>query len=409
MQHAEPSREYTRNFVMVDAHPYDKTLPTAFAEWGVGTVHVWSALVDSPEGTAAALAPYAPLGVLAGRESGLPLADALSVALGLPGNVEASAPARHDLHRAGEALRCAGLPLGTRIHGDSADAPAAGRGAYPVVVRPSSVTVVDGVRVCRTPQEVHSTAESILRRYERCGGSRTDALVREYLPGPQYTVDTVSCAGQAYVAAVRRRHTGRQGARIVTERTSLLAPDRSPVPALVAYVHRVLAVLGIVQGPARTDLVLTPDGPVLLKAAALLGNGVLPGYDDVCLGANQADLTALAYAAPKEFLDRWAGRGYDKLCEAQVIATGSPPPTAGGQPAPAVADAIEVLPSVYFFDSGLRLGGSVRNTADGCTGLAYVLNGSADRMAQDVRRIRELTAPDPRPVPASLGKAVHAG
>ncbi|WP_328973792.1 hypothetical protein [Streptomyces sp. NBC_00239] len=204
--------------------------------------------------------------------------------------------------------------------------------------------------------------------------------------GAEYTVDTVSRSGRRHVTAVRRLHTRRQGLRSVHGHTSLIAPDHGPAPALIGYAHEVLDALGIDHGPAHVRILLTAAGPALLHASPRLGDRVLPGYDDVCLGANQADLTALAYLAPHEFLDRWAGRTYAKLCEAQVVdAAADAHGAVDGTLARldrAVADEIAALPSVYCLDT--------RPLPGGVRPVAYTLHASRLQLQRDRRRIRQL-------------------
>ncbi|MER7048072.1 phosphoribosylglycinamide synthetase [Streptomyces jumonjinensis] len=370
-----------------------------------------SALDTTPEKAAARLRPYTPVCVLACRQSGVPLADALAERLGLPGNSVASSPARHDRYRAGEALRHAGVRGAAQFAGDDSAALAdwaALRGSRPVTVGP--VCLADrGVTVCQGPDEVRETADRILSARPRPGGAPSPrALVREFLGGDAYTVDTVSCAGRRYVAAVRRRLTARRDGRVVHDRSLLVSRTLAPAPALIAYAHEVLDALGVVHGPARTTVVQTPAGPVLLKNSALLGDDVLPGYDDVCLGANPADLTALACTAPDDFLSRWAGLGYDKLCEAEVIVIGDRGRSPAGPGGAAVIGAIEALPSVYCFTPGPAPAGHGPGRPP--FGRVHALNGSARQLERDRLHIHGLTSPAAlaAPTPTPRDEAVCA-
>ncbi|MCX4970621.1 hypothetical protein OHA98_38905 [Streptomyces sp. NBC_00654] len=283
----------------------------------MGVVQVRSDSGADPCRTAALIARHHPLGVIAGRASGVPLAAALAGRLGLPG-----------------------VPV----------PPPLPRAAFP-----------------RAPH----------RSDER-----------------EYTVETVSCAGRHVVVAVRRHRTRRQGPFTVPDRTSLAAPGHGPVSALIARTRDTLDALGITHGPARTCLVLTSRGPQPVSALPLLGD-VLPGYDDLCLGTNLADLTALAHARPEEFLDRWAGADYSPLCEADVLVTGVEPHGTADRLGQDVIDAIESLPSVYCFDPGTRPGTAVRTAAGrrACTGVIHTLHRSRRQLALDRLRIRRLTRP----------------
>ncbi|MFM9372891.1 phosphoribosylglycinamide synthetase [Streptomyces sp. Da 82-17] len=358
---------------------------------------------------AARLASRNPLCVLAGEESCGPLADALAERLGLPGNAAELSGARRDKEAMGRALQRVGVRRAEQWYGGNAEAladRAEEHGLYPVVVSPLSRAAGAASVLCRDRREVRRAAEAVVGARSHGGAVNSQALLREFLPGPAYTVDSVSRDGQSCIVAIHRRHTRRYGAYLLPDRAELAAPDSAVAAELVAYNRQVLDALGIRNGPSHTDLVLTPAGPVLVDAGVQLGPGVLPGYDDLSRGVNQADLTALAFAEPEEFRRRWAGRSYTKLCEAQVVDT-----TAGFAGPPRaldrhVVDAVEALSSVYFFDAGHRARGRgpVTPSPRPASGVAYTLHSSPRLLEEDRLRIRRLTDGQPRPQePACAG------
>src|SRR6266545_1846753 len=100
---------------VVDAYSVGKYLPAAFRRLGASVVHVQSTprpipTVPPPDltpylgnviyaglkETAKRLAEYAPVCVVPGQETGVPLADLLSEYMGLPGNGSALSAARRD-------------------------------------------------------------------------------------------------------------------------------------------------------------------------------------------------------------------------------------------------------------------------------------------------------------------------
>jgi hypothetical protein len=143
-------------------------------------------------------------------------------------------------------------------------------------------------------------------------------LVQTYLGGQEYAVDIVSCQGRRYIGGVWLTHKRRVGTHLVYDHKTLLRSDQDPVPELVSYVDRVLTALGIRSGPAHAEVIITPRGPTLVEVGARLSGSEHPGFHDLTTGNNQADLTALAYSRPAEFLDAHAGRTYTRLREAHV-------------------------------------------------------------------------------------------
>ncbi|NBE53865.1 hypothetical protein [Streptomyces boluensis] len=376
-------------------------MPLSFAKWGVDVLRIPGATPRTAE-LAARIASRSPLCVLPGEESCGPLADALAERLGLPGNAPELSTARRDKDAMARALRHAGLRHPRQWRRDDPQALAelaAARGVFPVVVTPLSRTPGVDTTVCEDPQEVRKAAETVIGGRNVFGEPNSHALLREFLPGPAYTVESVSRDGRRCTVAVQRRHTRRFGPYVRTDRSELAEPDSAVAARLVAYTHDVLEALGVRNGPSRTELILTPDGPVLLDAAFRLSPDVLPGYDDLSRGVNQSDLTAQAFAEPQRFLAEWAGRGYAKLCEAQLVDTAAGFTAGPDQLDQEAVDAVEALPSVYFFDAGPR--GNSRTGPPGSrpvTGVAYTLHGSARQLEQDRSRIRELTASVARPL-----------
>ncbi|MFB7339467.1 ATP-grasp domain-containing protein [Streptomyces hydrogenans] len=389
---APPTQPSRPTAVIVDGYSSGTFLPPAFARLGVDVVHVHSSAepmasmlqpdpaayrdshrcpADDPaavERTADALAALGPVAVLAGQEPGVPLADALSERLGLATNGTALSAARRDKYEMIEALRRAGVRCAEQYKSDDPQALAdwaERNGGYPVVVKPLSSASTDHVYRCHDAAEVLAAARAVLGSTDIFDRPNGEALVQSFLDGTEYIVDTVSVAGERYVCGVwEYEKTVLPGGRNVYDLDVLLDPDAEPVPRLIAYVDSVLEALGIVHGPAHAEVILTPEGPALVEIGARLNGNMNPGFHDRCLGANQADLTALAYARPQEFLDRYAGRVYRPLAAAAVHSTRTEADGVVESVDTAVVDRIAALPSVHLVGVKLGPGKRIRPTAD---------------------------------------------
>jgi hypothetical protein len=178
-------------------------------------------------------------------------------------------------------------------------------------------------------------------------------------------VDTVSRDGRRYVCGVWRYHkTLLPSGKRIYDRDVLMAPDAAPVPQLISYIDAVLAALDIRNGSAHAEVMMTPRGPALVEIGARMNGNMNPDFHGVCLGHNQADLTALAYLRPEEFRDRYAGRVYRKRQEAVVCNTRT---VLDGEVAAvdrAVVARIEALPSVRTVAVKLSPGDRIRPTVD---------------------------------------------
>lgn len=400
--------------VIVDGYTTGNHLPPAFARAGADVVHVQStpdlmtsmrlpeltAYRDviphgSVEETAVRLAGHAPFCVVAGQEPGVELADQLSERLGLPTNGTALSAARRDKFEMIETLRRAGVRCADQFKSGSAEdvvAWAEDRGEYPVVVKPLSSAATEGVAVCRGPEEVRKAAEAVLGTRNIFGQTNTEVLVQSFLRGEEYMVDFVSYGGRRYACGVWQYRKRTQGVHRLYDRDSIPPPDRSPVPEIIAYTHEVLDALGIAFGPTHAEVIVTPQGPTLVEVGARLTGGVVPEFHDLCLGANQADLTALAYTRPHDFLDRYAGGVYRKLREASWILTATDLNGVVESLDHEVVEQIRDLESVYRLTPKLGPGDRIRPTVDLYTTTlsVHTAHESAEVLERDYALIQDL-------------------
>lgn len=375
---------------IVDGYSTGNFLPDAFDRLGVTVVHVQgdeelnpSTLVpdltkysdaivcadDSQLDTAVkALRQHNPIAVLAGQEPGVILADRLSELLGLPSNGSALSLARRDKYRMIEAVRAAGLRCADQLV--SADPEAIvrwseNRGSYPVVVKPLTSASTDHVTICLDAAQTRAAALDVLSACNIYDEPNTAALVQSYLDGTEYIVDTVSVDGRMFACGVwKYEKTVLPGGKNIYDKDVLLDPDQAPVPELLAYTNEVLRALNIRYGPAHVEVIMTAAGPALVELGARLNGNMNPGFHDVCLGANQADLIALAYARPQDFLNQYADNVYTKRQPAVVHNTST---TLAGEVVginQETVDKISALPTVWLLSVKLAPGKQVRPTVD---------------------------------------------
>ncbi|MGW5049840.1 ATP-grasp domain-containing protein [Actinokineospora sp. NPDC004072] len=401
--------------VLVDAYTSGNFLPPAFDRLGVDVVHVQSTpelmasmmapdlrayranlVCADPAETAARLAAeHRPIAVVAGQEPGVPLADELSERLGVATNGTALSSARRDKYDMIEALRAAGLHCADQLRTDNAEAVVAWaeqRGAYPVVVKPLASAATDGVAVCANAQEARKAAEAVLGSETIYYEVNREVLVQSYLAGTEYVVDMVSVDGRRYTCGVWEYRKRLLGTHNIYDREVVLPESASPVPELIAYVDAALTALGIQHGPTHAEVIITPEGPALVEVGARLAGNMHPGFHDHCLGANQADLTALAYARPQEFLERYADRTYTKGREASVYTAPTELDGVVAEIDQAVVAEIEALDSVYGLNVKIKPGGRIRPTVDLYTStLRVFMHGEReDDVIRDYHRIQEL-------------------
>lgn len=331
-----------RTVVVVDAFASARCLAPLFRARGVDCVHVRSTptipdvyaasfrpgdfvaeIVHDGDvaATAAAIAGHAPIGLLPGIERAVLLADELSELLGLPGNGTALSAARRDKFLMIETARQAGVPGTDQLLTDDLDSLLEWYAAHPgrVVLKPVSSAGNDGIYFCDDADQVRAAFGKLLGATSVLGQHNSKVLAQEYLVGHEYIVNTVSLRGSHQVTDIwKMHHLSANGVQDLPAGAELMPRRGADQEALVAYTLQVLDALGIHNGPAHTELKLTPTGPRLVETGArICGADVhVPAGD--ATGAGQLDRTVEAYADPDRFLETFAA-DYELAKHARIV------------------------------------------------------------------------------------------
>lgn len=310
---------------IVDADGIGAFLPGALARYGTRAIHVRS---DAPNvhfarrpvdldvevvhqgdlvRTATALRQQGVGFVVAGTESGVLLADALSAELGTPGNGMTRPAARRDKREMVAMVARAGLATAASIATGSVQELLdwAGRlGTWPVVLKPPASAGSDHVLFCHSPEEVREGFAAVLGAADRYGRRNTAVLGQQFLKGEEYFVNTVSRHGRHHVVEVWRYQKRLvDGSRPMYDYEEPVAPRHPAVALVTGYALAVLDALEVRNGAAHTEVMLTPSGPVLIESAARPGGSHEPAIVSRCLGTDQIDCLARAIVHPEDLLE----------------------------------------------------------------------------------------------------------
>lgn len=312
--------------VIVDGYSAGNLLPPEFSGRGHSSVHVQSTPVIWPiltltykpddythhyafdgdfDKLVSQLTPHRPCCVVPGTETGVPLADQLSEALDLPTNGTRLSRARRDKYEMIRRVGATGLAVARQHRAESK----AGvldwlRESRPgrVVVKPLESAGTDSVFICDSEAQVGQACDAILGTTNQLGIPNDAVLCQEFLSGTEYALDAVSMDGQAHFTAIWRYHKlTLNGVPFVYDHDELVPCTDGTGRALTDYVRRVLASLGIVQGPSHAEVMMTAGGPMLIEIGTRLNGITTPPLHARCVGYGQLDLTADAYLDPDRF------------------------------------------------------------------------------------------------------------
>lgn len=344
------------------------------------------------EETLAQLAVLRPQFVLAGAEHGVELADQLAERLGLPGNGTALSACRRDKFAMVERIRESGLPTAASIISRNAQEIVdwADQGqVWPLVVKPVASAGSDGVAFCADAAQVKTAFAAVHGTVNQLGGFNDQVMAQERLIGQQYFVNSVSRAGRHYISEIWKDVRVPVGEGQVYDREELLAGDGELQRTIVSYVEQVLDALGIVHGPAHTEIMLTENGPVLIESGARLQGAVTPAPHAAATGTSQVALTVDACTDPDAF-DRLPGTVYQLHQQLRVVSLIAPHDgaLADGQALAELNSLATLSASVRSLDAGTP----VRRTVDlfSSPDHLYLLHAELDAVERDYARIRQL-------------------
>ncbi|MCY0917378.1 MULTISPECIES: ATP-grasp domain-containing protein [unclassified Streptomyces] len=400
-----------RTVVIVDAYASARCLAPLFRARGYTCVHVQSTPTIPPayersfrpedfvvnivhdgdvSRTAAAIAAHGPKGLVPGVERAVVLADRLSEELGLPGNGTALSAARRDKYRMIETVREAGVPGTDQVLAADLDTllrwyeKADGR----VVLKPVSSAGSDGVHFCDTVEEVRAAFDALLGSTSALDQDNHAVLAQEYLVGSEYIVNTVSLDGRHYVSDIwKMHHLSANGVRDLPAGAELMTRHGVEQEQLVEHTLLVLDALGIRNGPAHTELKLTPRGPRLVETGTRVCGADVHVPVEAAIGESQLDWTVDACVDPERFAQRWES-GYELNRHARVVNMVSPAEgRLAGYPRMAELRALESFHDVLF---RVTPGNPVFRSVDDWTFplRVYLLHETASTVARDALTAR---------------------
>jgi len=191
----------------------------------------------------------------------LETAALLNTEFGLPANTADVIRTMNDKHRMRTAAlesACAQVAHGSVGNADDLRS-FAGRHGYPFILKPVDGSASRGVVLVSDAVTLEAAARSLTET--AAPGSRW--IAEEYLSGPEFSVETFSTDGSHHVVAVTEKFKGDNFVEIghlVPARVS--AADHA---AMAAEVGALLDAVGLNEGVAHTEVVLTDAGPRIIE------------------------------------------------------------------------------------------------------------------------------------------------
>ena len=245
--------------------------------------------------------------IIPGAETGVELADRLSCRFRTRTNGEVNTEARRNKFRMQECIRAAGIRA---IKQDLCRSEEEVSTFYQTldnalcVVKPNESAGSDSVYKCGDKEQALKAFLSIHNHSNGLGQINDGALCQEYLSGKEYVIDGVSRDGVYKVVAIwEYDKRSVNGADFVYFGMELRGGDGAIESQLIEYAAKVVAAVGIVQGPSHMEVIFTPSGPCLVEVGSRCHGGEgswLPIVRE-CIGYTQLEVTLMCYLRPDSF------------------------------------------------------------------------------------------------------------
>ncbi|MET8129232.1 ATP-grasp domain-containing protein [Streptomyces sp. NPDC005065] len=343
-----------------------------------------------------ALGAYEVACLLPGGESGVDLADRLTPHFpGVPGLNPKMAHGRRDKYHMAELLTARGIAAIPHCRTGDVDTALEwyrARGVSHVVVKPLAGTSAEGVHFCASQEEVRAAFTELLNTVSLFGRRNSELLVQTDISrgGVEFTVNSVSSRGRHHVTDVWRMRRRMVDATAVCVYSELVHPDKYEYEVLAAYIQGVLDALGIDNGTAHSEIMLTSGGPVLIETGARIEGACDPGAALTLCGRSQNSLLPQSYLDPPAFEHAIAGPRPSPALYARHVYLLSP--VKGKVVRAPDLDRIRALPTFYGMDTTLDSVAVLERTVNLATspGNLYLVSPSRERIEEDYAALREI-------------------
>lgn len=245
--------------------------------------------------------------VIVGSDEGLYIADQIAEYFDVAKSDVKTSALRRDKFLMTHALSQAKLPCAQQFKSTNcADLIAwfHQSGFKKIVMKPTHGAHCEGVAFCETETDIKNNYEQFYGKFNITGEINHEFVLQEYLDGPQYIVNTVTCRGEHLITDIWYSCFAKNLSTPRYLYMDLMNPEHSEYALLANYVKKALDAVGLMNGPAHSEVKLTPTGPKLIEInPRLAGATDFSAVHDV-LGHSQISLAVAAVLSPEYFLEQ---------------------------------------------------------------------------------------------------------
>jgi biotin carboxylase len=274
----------------------DRVVPPAELErWGAELVVVDTNDLAAVRSCASRLAEQHDIvGVLPGFEFYVPAAAVVAAELGLPGLTPDVGIRVRDKFRMRQALATAGVagPAFRPVASRAELAPAADQLGFPLVVKPTQYCGSIHVTLVHSLAELRSAYQAITADVTPVLGTSLgpEALVEEYIAGPEFSVEGYVQHGRTRVVSITEKLVSEPPAFIELGHTVPASLDATIRCVIRDWTAEVVRALGADCTVFHLELRLRDGNPHVIEFGARLAGDSIPSLIELSTGVNLADI-----------------------------------------------------------------------------------------------------------------------
>lgn len=137
---------------------------------------------------------------------------------------------------------------------------------YPCVIKPTDNSGSRGVFFCENPEDVLYGYKYALQE-SHCG----QVIVEEYLVGPEFSLEVFVLDGIPHILQITDKLTTGEPHFVEMGHSQPTSLKKNEQSKLMDLATRAIKAVGITNGPAHVEVILTSDGPKMVELGARMG------------------------------------------------------------------------------------------------------------------------------------------
>ena len=145
--------------------------------------------------------------------------------------------------------------------------------AFPCIVKPTDNAGSRGVILVEGPEALDN-AYAYSKEHSRCGS----VIIEEYLTGQEVSVEVMAVQGEIHILAVTDKLTTGEPYFVEMGHCQPSQLPENYLKKIKDLAKRAVQAIGITNGPAHVEIMLTDDGPKMIELGARMGGDCITSH-----------------------------------------------------------------------------------------------------------------------------------